>query len=138
LTPELLPQYDTNKNGKLDLQEWVNIQNDAAEAARKEFRRYDINGNDKLDPEELKGVRQSEQQEQKLRMQKPKETRPGSQGSPDPLAFHKPERRSPIRRVSSGWSPWRRDGARRSSCVHVPMRACETNTPQNVFNSSRQ
>jgi Ca2+-binding EF-hand superfamily protein len=78
LTPELLPQYDTNHNGKLDVQERLNIQNDATEAARKEFRRYDANGNGKLDPDELKAVRQTEQQQRERQVQKPEDTRPES------------------------------------------------------------
>jgi hypothetical protein len=75
----LLPQYDTNKNGQLDLPERINIQNDAADVARKEFRRYDVNANGKLDPDELKAARQAEQQERQRRLQKSKETRPESQ-----------------------------------------------------------
>jgi Ca2+-binding EF-hand superfamily protein len=72
-TPDLLPKYDTNHNGKLDLQERLNIQNDAAESARKEFRRYDVNGNGKLDPDELKAARQAEQQERERRLKNSKE-----------------------------------------------------------------
>jgi Ca2+-binding EF-hand superfamily protein len=75
-TPSLLPQYDTNHNGKLDLQERINIQNDAAEAARKEFRQYDVNANGKLDPDELKAARQAEQQKLERQVQKPKGTGP--------------------------------------------------------------
>jgi Ca2+-binding EF-hand superfamily protein len=78
LMPELLPQYDTNKNGKLDLQERINIQNDAAEVARKEFRRYDVNFNGKLDPEELKAARQAEHQDGERRLPDSKETSPDS------------------------------------------------------------
>jgi Ca2+-binding EF-hand superfamily protein len=78
LTPELLPQYDTNHNGKLDVQERLNIQNDAAEAARKEFRRHDVNANGKLDPDELKAARQAEQQERERRSKNSKEANPGS------------------------------------------------------------
>jgi Ca2+-binding EF-hand superfamily protein len=73
LTPELLPQYDTNKNGKLDLQERINIQNDGSESARKEFRRYDVNANGKLDPDELKAARQAEQQQRERRLKNSKE-----------------------------------------------------------------
>jgi Ca2+-binding EF-hand superfamily protein len=79
LTPELLPQYDTNHNSKLDLQERINLQNDAAEAARKEFRRHDVNANGKLDPDELKAARQAEQQERERRAEKLKGTKPQSQ-----------------------------------------------------------
>lgn len=61
-TPELLKQYDANQNGKLDLKERLQIQKDAAEAAKQEFRRYDVNGDGKLDQEELKAVEQARQQ----------------------------------------------------------------------------
>lgn len=70
---ELTPQYDTNRNGNLDLHEPINIQ---AEAAWKEFQRLVVNGNGKLDPDELKAACQAEQQECERRLKKSIEGRP--------------------------------------------------------------
>jgi Ca2+-binding EF-hand superfamily protein len=68
LTPELIQKSDTNHDGKLETTERLKIMQDAAEAARQEFRRYDVNQDGKLDKEEMKAVHQAQQAEREQRV----------------------------------------------------------------------
>lgn len=75
LTPELIQQYDTNHNGKLDFDERLNMAHAAAEAAKAEFRRFDVNQDGKLDQEEMKAVHQAQQAEREERLSGSRQSR---------------------------------------------------------------
>lgn len=49
-------KYDANKNGRLEVQERIKAMNDAADAAREEFRKHDRNGDGKLDGVEFSAI----------------------------------------------------------------------------------
>lgn len=55
-SPAKTAQYDANKDGKLDRDELMKERQDAAEAARAEFKKADTNGNGRLDPAERQAV----------------------------------------------------------------------------------
>lgn len=63
ITPELIQKYDINHNGKLDLDERLKMSQDAADAAKAEFRRFDTNQDGKLDKEEMKAAEQARRAE---------------------------------------------------------------------------
>jgi Ca2+-binding EF-hand superfamily protein len=56
ITPEVLKQYDTNQDGRLEPEEYAPLVADTTAAAKKEFQQYDANGDGKLDKEELKAA----------------------------------------------------------------------------------
>lgn len=66
LTPELIQKYDANHDGKLDSTERLKISQDAADAAKAEFRRFDTNQDGTLDKEEMKAIqaKQAERERQ--------------------------------------------------------------------------
>lgn len=55
--PQIVRQFDANKNGKLDVSEQIEAQRDAGNKARAEFQRHDKNSDGKLDEAELKAAK---------------------------------------------------------------------------------
>ena len=63
ITPDLIQKYDINHNGKLDPDERLKMSQDAADAAKADFRRFDTNQDGKLDKDEMKAAEQARRAE---------------------------------------------------------------------------